>query len=51
MKSEYAHNIKRNFYSNGVLAKNLPLWASVITELANHPPFGEASSDFCGEWQ
>ena len=51
MKSKYAHIIKGNFYLNGVLAKNLPLWESAIRELANHPPFGEAPSDFCGEWQ
>ena len=51
MKSEYAHYIKGNFYSNGGLAKNLPLWASDIRELANHPPLGEVPFDFCGEWQ
>ena len=51
MKPVYAYSIKGNFYSNGVLAKNLPLGTSAINKLANYTPFGDALSDFCGEWQ
>jgi len=50
MKPEYAYKIKGDFYSNGVLAKNLPLGASAIRELANYTPFGDELSDFCGDW-
>jgi len=51
MESEYAHKIQGKFNSNGVLAKNIPLWTSAIRELANHHPFAEAPSYFYGEWQ